>query len=112
MFVSDVLSIDIMISIQLVFNLNAASQWVEEYNNFSFRSFYNFVIDFFESDKHADTLLRWWNKCALPCWLMYVTDIFPFRQVFPNHIATVVKSRKSRTKLIAQRQARARPDTL
>ena len=37
---------------------------------------------------------------------------FPFRQVFPNHVATVVKSRKSRTKLIAQRQARARPDTL
>jgi hypothetical protein len=52
---------------KLVFNLHEASQWVEEYNNFSFRSFYNFVIDFFESDnysddKRTDNLLRWWNK--------------------------------------------------
>ena len=40
---------------------------MEEYNNFSFRSFYNFIIDFFESDIHGndgrtDALLRWWNK--------------------------------------------------
>jgi hypothetical protein len=55
------------LGIKLVFNLHDASQWVEEYNNFNFRSFYNFVIDFFESDnygndKRTDNLLRWWNR--------------------------------------------------
>jgi hypothetical protein len=40
---------------ELVFNLHDASQWVEEYNNFSFRSFYNFIVDFFESARgHRD----------------------------------------------------------
>lgn len=33
----------------------------------------------------------------------------PLRQVFPNHVATVVKSRKSQMKLISQRQARRCP---
>ena len=36
------------------------------------------------------------------------SDIPSLRQVFPNHIVTIVKSRKSQMKLISQRQA-ARP---
>ena len=53
---------------ELVFNLHDASQWVEEYNNFSFRGFYNFIVDFFESGRHGgskrrvETLFKWWNK--------------------------------------------------
>jgi hypothetical protein len=52
---------------KLIFNLYDASQWVEEYNSFSFRGFYNFIVDFFESGshgskRHAETLLGWWIK--------------------------------------------------
>ncbi len=49
------------------------------------------------------------NLCPSPVWI-YVSDSSSVqRQVFPDHIATVVKSRKSRMKLISQRQARVRP---
>ena len=57
----------VIVILKLVFNLHDASQWVEDYNNFSFRSFYNFIIDFFESanggtKQRVEGLLRWWNK--------------------------------------------------
>ncbi len=55
---------------KLVFNLTDAIQWTEVYNEFSFRSLYNFIVDYFEDTSYLDSfakerndnLLKWWNK--------------------------------------------------
>ena len=71
---------------------------------------------------HRWFLRVWQSRRQSTCWPSFevVESVSPFiagfefifdlfRQVFPNHIATTVKSRKSRMKLKSQRQAQARP---
>ncbi|KAF9043142.1 hypothetical protein BJ165DRAFT_1405518 [Panaeolus papilionaceus] len=79
-------------AVMLVFNLTDATQWMETYNGFNFRVFWNFIVDYFEdtpderASKKAAALLKWWNK-----------------QVFPQHTSASADSRKARRKLAAQR---------
>jgi len=57
--------------------------------------------------------MLFWSGGISEFWLEALKTMFLifhiFRQIFPNHVAAVVKSRKSRMKLKTQRQARARP---
>ncbi|KAF9046647.1 hypothetical protein BJ165DRAFT_1527721 [Panaeolus papilionaceus] len=90
-------------AVLLAFNLTDAVQWVEQYNNFSYRALWEFIVDFFEAPaeddddtKKVQDLLAWWN-----------------RQVFPQHTATTTNSRKARNKLKLQRsQRRARASSI
>ena len=48
---------------QLHFALQSASQWCEVYDNFNYKDFYWFVVDYLEGDSvDAEELLDWWNK--------------------------------------------------
>lgn len=55
-------------SVQLVFNLTDATQWVGVYNGFHLQALYNFIVDYFEgaldptAEKRTKDLLKWWNK--------------------------------------------------
>ncbi|KAF9474972.1 hypothetical protein BDN70DRAFT_936263 [Pholiota conissans] len=78
-------------AVLMVFNLTNAVSWTETYNNFSFIGFYNFLVDYFEEERSANStrrvkeLLEWWND-----------------QVFPEHVASMGDSDESRELLLTQ----------
>lgn len=53
---------------QLHFNLTDTTHWMSHYNGFSYKEFYEFVIDFFEANttlegqQSSTNLLEWWNR--------------------------------------------------
>ncbi|KAM6503772.1 hypothetical protein JOM56_000715 [Amanita muscaria] len=59
-------------AIQLVFALSDALHWTAVHNGFDYRSFYYFVVDFFEtladngSKERVKELLSWWNRRIFP----------------------------------------------
>ncbi|KAM6494657.1 hypothetical protein JOM56_009280 [Amanita muscaria] len=55
-------------AVQLVFALSDAPHWTAVHNGFDYRSFYYFIVDFFEasadnsSKQRVKELLSWWNS--------------------------------------------------
>ncbi|KAF9644382.1 hypothetical protein BDM02DRAFT_3103012, partial [Thelephora ganbajun] len=56
------------VQVSLHFALQTASKWCNFYDDFSYKEFYDFIVDYFEADsspeakKAAGELLDWWNE--------------------------------------------------
>ncbi|KAM6489009.1 hypothetical protein JOM56_014326 [Amanita muscaria] len=91
-------------AVQLVFALSDAPHWTAVHNGFDYRSFYYFVVDFFEaladksSKERVKELLSWWNR-----------RVFPTKHLSASSQSQQVTSNK---KLAQQRAARAARDRL
>ncbi|KAF9778115.1 hypothetical protein BJ322DRAFT_1214801 [Thelephora terrestris] len=59
-------------AVQMHFALCDATHWMNHYNGFNYEEFYEFIIDFFESDETpegkaaSEELYNWWNKQVFP----------------------------------------------